>query len=182
MVSLLIGTAVLSGCSEKQEANESLPTSAAPTTEALPQIGPADFPVPDEARTKDAGGAEAFARYYIELLQRQQDVPAGEPLRDLGPDCQECLRIALDFDEAAAANRRFEGGELSITGAFGTAVSEDRANLSFLARVEAGAVLEASGEAVQGTQSAAIERLPSAIALDWSPDDHCWRVSGLSFG
>ena len=56
--------------------------------------GPADFPVPDEARTKDAAGAEAFLRYWIDLLNRQQAIPAGQPLRDLGPECQECLRIA----------------------------------------------------------------------------------------
>ena len=50
---------LLGGCSEKQEANDTLPSaSAAETTEALPEVGPADFPVPDEARTKDAAGAE----------------------------------------------------------------------------------------------------------------------------
>ncbi len=64
---------LLSGCSEKHEANDTLPsTSAAETTEALPALGPADFPVPDEARTKDAAGAEAFLRYWIDLLNRQQ--------------------------------------------------------------------------------------------------------------
>ena len=64
---------LLGGCSEKQEANDTLPSaSAAETTEALPEVGPADFPVPDEARTKDAAGAEAFLRYYIDLLNRQR--------------------------------------------------------------------------------------------------------------
>ena len=77
-------------------------TSAAATTEALPPVGPADFPVPDEARTKDAAGAEAFLRYWIDLLNRQQAIPAGQPLRDLGPECHECLRIARNYDEAAA--------------------------------------------------------------------------------
>ena len=92
---LVVGTALLTGCSEKVEANDTLPsTSAAETTEALPPVGPADFPVPDEARTKDAAGAEAFLRYYIDLINRQQAIPAGQPLRDLGPDCQDCLRIA----------------------------------------------------------------------------------------
>jgi hypothetical protein len=73
VIGVVIGAALLSGCSDKQEANETLPpTSASPTTEALPEIGPADFPVPDEARTKDAAGAEAFMRYYLELSDRQQ--------------------------------------------------------------------------------------------------------------
>ena len=77
MVGLLVGTALLSGCSEKQEAGTTLPsTSASPTTEELPVVGPADFPVPDEARTKNAAGAEAFLRYFIELINRQQAIPA----------------------------------------------------------------------------------------------------------
>ena len=67
---LLAGGAVLSGCSEKQEANDSLPTaSASPTEDELPPLGPEDLPMPDEARTQDAAGAEAFVRYYIELDQ-----------------------------------------------------------------------------------------------------------------
>ncbi|MCA0146742.1 hypothetical protein [Blastococcus sp. LR1] len=182
MLAAAVAAVVLSGCSEKQEASDTVPTAAAETTESLPPLGPEDFPVPDEARTKDAAGAEAFTRYYIDLLRRQQDVPAGEPLRTLGPDCQECLRIARDLDEAAAANRRFEGGELSIAGEFGTALSDDRANLSFIARIEAGALVEPSGEPVDGTDAAAVDRLPSAIGLDWSTDKKCWLVVGLSFG
>ena len=111
---LLLGTALLSGCSEKQEANDTLPSaSAAPTTEALPPVGPADFPVPEEARTKDAAGAEAFLRYWIDLLNRQRAIPAGQPLRDLGPECQECLRIAQNYDEVAAVGQRYDGGDLT---------------------------------------------------------------------
>src|SRR4051812_43907045 len=49
---LVLGTTLLSGCSEKVEANDPLPSpSAAETTKAPPPVGPADFPVPDEART-----------------------------------------------------------------------------------------------------------------------------------
>ena len=58
---------------------------------AAAELGPADFPVPDEARTKDAAGAEAFLRYYIDLLNRQRPLLDGQPLRDLGPECHECL-------------------------------------------------------------------------------------------
>ncbi|MCW2741724.1 MAG: hypothetical protein JWR45_2146, partial [Blastococcus sp.] len=130
----------------------------------------------------DAAGAEAFMRYFVKLLNRQQDVPEGQPLRELGPDCQECLRIAQDLDEAAAAQRRYEGGELGIAGDFGTALSGETANLSFIARVEAGALLERSGEPVGGTQAAAVERLPSAASLTWSANDYCWRVKALNFG
>ncbi|SOE03559.1 hypothetical protein SAMN06272739_4232 [Blastococcus haudaquaticus] len=183
VISVLVGTAVLTGCSEKQPANDTLPSSsAAETSESLPEIGPADFPVPDEARTKDAAGAEAFMRYYIDLLGRQQSVPSGEPLRDLAPDCQECLRIAQDMDEAAAAQRRFEGGKLTLAGEFGTALADDSANLSFLTRIEAGALVEPSGEPVPGTESPAVEQLPSAASLVWLPEARCWQLEALNFG
>ncbi|TQN42141.1 hypothetical protein FHU33_1535 [Blastococcus colisei] len=68
MAGVLVGTALLTGCSEKQEANHTLPSSsAAETSEALPEIGPPELPMPAEAREKTADGAEAFTRYYVEI-------------------------------------------------------------------------------------------------------------------
>jgi hypothetical protein len=181
---LLLSTALLSGCAEKTEARDTLPTaSAAPTTEELPSVGPADFPVPDQARTKDAAGAEAFVHYFVELLNKQQDVPAGQPIRDLGPDCQECFRIANDLDEAAAAQRRFQGGELSVAGDFGTTLKDDgTVNLSFIARVEGGALVEPSGTPVPGTEAGPVDRLPSAVLLEWSVETQCWQVKAMNLG
>jgi hypothetical protein len=183
VVGLLLATALLSGCAEKQEARDSLPTkSAAPTTEALPELGPADFPVPDEARTKDAAGAEAFARYYAELINRQQVIPAGQPLRDLGPECQDCLRIAQQLDEAAAAGHRLDGGELSMVGEPGITFQGDTAHFNFFARIEAGATYDSSGVLVPETQFEAEDRLSSGFELVWSEDDRSWLVSGAFFG
>ena len=183
VVGLLVATALLSGCAEKQEARDTLPTaSAAPTIEALPELGPADFPVPDEARRKDAAGAEAFARYYIELLNRQQAIPAGQPLRDLGPDCQTCQAIAQRLDETAQAGQHFEGGELSMVGEPGVTFRGDTVNYAFIARLEAGGTFDSSGALVPDTQLATQERVPSAIELVWSPDEESWLVSGAFFG
>ena len=114
---LAAGAVLLSGCSGQQEANDTLPgADATPSaSEAeLPPLGPPDLPMPAEARTQDAAGAEAFFRYWIELLNRQQAIPAAQPLRDLGPECIECGRIARVYDEAAAAGRRYVGGHLSV--------------------------------------------------------------------
>src|SRR3712207_9217492 len=110
----MLGTLLLTSCSEKQEASETLPTASASPTEDLPPLGPPDFPVPAEARTKDAAGAEAFLRYWIDLINLQRDIPAGQPLRDLGPDCNDCWRIAKNYEAAAAAGQRYDGGQLQL--------------------------------------------------------------------
>src|SRR3712207_1934762 len=129
MVGALIGTALLTGCAAKQEANDTLPTASPSPTEELPPLGPADFPVPAEARTKDAAGAEAFVRYYIDLLNRQQAIPAGEPLRELSPECATCLRIARAFDDAAAAGHTYYGGELTLNDVTAPRIEGDTASL-----------------------------------------------------
>ena len=180
---LLLGTALLTGCSEKTEANETLPSpSATPTTEALPPIGPADFPVPDEARTKDAAGAEAFLRYYIELLNRQQAIPEGQPLRLLGPDCEECSRVANAFDEAAAAGQNYEGGTVTLTEVSEPELSADRAEINFAVRVEAVSLTDSLGQPVPGGQAQADPVVGSGIALRWSSEDQAWYVDGFNLG
>jgi hypothetical protein len=178
---LVVGTTLLSGCSEKVEANDTLPsTSAAPTTEALPPVGPADFPVPAEARTKDAAGAEAFLRYWIDLLNRQQAIPAGQPLRDLGPECGECLRIARVYDDSAAAGRRYLGGTLKVVDAAASPVEGDQSSVSFIASEDAVQLVDASGTPVQSLEAAA--ELSSGITLTWSAIDRAWLVASMTLG
>ena len=181
MAGLLLGTALLTGCSEKTEANETLPSpSSTPTTEALPPIGPADFPVPDEARTKDAAGAEAFLRYWIDLMNRQRAIPAGQPLRDLGPECQECLRIALVYDDAAAQRRHFEGGTLTLNALAPPLIEGDTVLISFGAQQEALSLVDEAGVVIEGLP--AEPNLGSGISIAWSESDHAWAVTGFNIG
>jgi hypothetical protein len=183
VIGVVVGTALLTGCSEKQEASDTLPTtSASPSTEALPEVGPADFPVPDEARTKDAAGAEAFLRYYIELINRQQAIPAGEPLRELSPDCETCLRIARAFDDAAAAGHTYHGGELSLNDVVEPQVEGDTASLVFGTRVEAVSLQDAAGVPVPEGQGAFIANAGSGMTLTWSEERQSWLAAGLTIG
>jgi hypothetical protein len=178
---LIVGTTLLSGCSEKVEANDTLPpTSAAETTEALPPVGPADFPVPDEARTKDAAGARAFLDYWVALLNRQQAIPDGQPLRDLGPDCHECLRIARVYDESAAAGRRYVGGQLAVVQAPAPLVEGNNTSVAFIAQEEAVQLVDASGATVQAVDAAS--DLSSGITLKWSEAEHAWLVVSMTLG
>jgi hypothetical protein len=177
--------ALVTGCSsDTEQPRAELPpasSSAAETTPELPPLGPEDFPVPDEARTQDEAGAEVFVRYWVDLLNRQIRVPAGGPLRELAPDCNECLRIARDLDDAAEAGRRYRGGQISIDGDFGTASVEDGVNIAFFARVAPGALLDESGSAVSGTVTDE-QRLPSAALVGWSDDHQSWLMKALNFG
>jgi hypothetical protein len=180
---LVVGTVLLGGCSAKQEANDTLPsTSAAETTEALPDVGPADFPVPDEARTKDAAGAEAFVRYYIELLNRQQAIPGGEPLRALSPDCETCLRIASAFDDAAVAGHTYNGGDLSLNDVLEPQLNGDTASVIFWTRVEALSIRDSAGGLVPDGQHDLVANAGSGMTLAWSEKDQSWLAAGLTIG
>jgi hypothetical protein len=182
VIGVVIGTGLLTGCSEKQQANDTLPSrSAAPTTEVLLEVGPADFPVPDEARTKDAAGAEAFLRYFIDLLNRQRAIPDGQPLRDLGPDCQNCQRIAQNYDDAAAAGHRYEGGEVTINSVAEPSFDGDEVLVSFTARREPVSIVDGNGALVDAQPDVA-PNLSSGISLVWAAPDRIWVVTGFDLG
>ncbi|SDC78898.1 hypothetical protein SAMN05660690_2557 [Geodermatophilus telluris] len=179
----MLGTALLAGCSEDAAApSESLPSAtSAPTTEALPVVGPADFPVPPAARTQDAAGAETFLRYWIDLLERQQAVPAGQPLRDLGPDCGECQRIARVFDETAASGWRYQGGELTLNDVPAPVMEGETAYVSFGIRQEAVQRVDATGAPVDDGQDVA-PNVFGGINLIWSAASQSWVVTGFGYG
>ncbi len=116
-IALLVGTALLSGCSQRQEASTTLPAqSAAPTTsaEALPPLGPPDLPMPTEARAKTPEGAEAFLRYYIELYNDSLNSLDSTYLRDLSASCETCNLLVNQVDHVGAQGQRYEGGEVRV--------------------------------------------------------------------
>jgi hypothetical protein len=170
---------------EEQQASTELPsassTSAEPTPE-LPPLGPADFPVPDEARVKDEAGAEAFSRYYVELLNREQSLPSGDAIRSLGPKCADCLAIARRLDEAAAAGFRIEGGQIAMVGQPGVALFDDRAEVAFNARVEKVAAYGRDGNVVPDSVYPPQDSLPSGLRLTWDSSKSSWVVQALTLG
>ncbi len=182
---MALGAVLLTGCAggTPEAPSESLPSSSspAPTTEALPAVGPADFRVPPEARTKDAAGAEAFLRYWIDLLNRQRAIPAGQPLRDLGPQCQECLRIAKNYDDAAASGSMYVGGTVFIVDVAQPSTDGSIAQLAFTAHREPVSLLDASG-AVSDAQPDVAPRLSSGLNLQWNPNSRSWLVTAFQLG
>ena len=176
-----MASALVAGCSDKVEANDTLPsTSPTKTTEALAEVGPADFPVPDEARTKDAAGAEAFLRYWVDLINRQRAIPAGQPLRDLGPECEQCLHFARVYDDAASKARHFEGGELTLNDVPSPVLVGDRAQVNFGAAQAALSLVDKAGAVIEAASAEA--NLPSGITLIWLENRRVWHVAGFTIG
>jgi hypothetical protein len=179
---LAVGAVLLSGCSEKQGANETLPsTSAAETTPELPPLGPDDMPMPDEARTQDAAGAEAFVRYYIELINRTSDVMDAKPLRDLSDGCAECNRVANDTEEDAAAGHHYEGGQLTITWIQALEPDPD-AEVAFFADQAALRVVDQASQSVEDLSFDAIPQISSGASLRWESRRQTWVMTGLTLG
>jgi hypothetical protein len=179
---LVAATAVLTGCSEKQPANETLPTqTAAETTPELPPLGPEDMPMPDEARTQDAAGAEAFVRYYIELINRTSTVMDAQPLRQFSAGCRDCDRIASSTEEAAAAGNDYEGGDMTIIDVGPPVMTDNVASLPIVVDQARFVVLDASGAPTHGG-SEAYSNITGGVGLTWDSSLKTWLMTDMTFG
>nr|WP_239521410.1 DUF6318 family protein [Blastococcus saxobsidens] len=180
---MLIGTAVLTGCSEKQEANESLPTpSATETTPDLPPLGPEDMPMPAEARTQDAAGAEAFTRYYIDLINRTTNSMDAEPLRQFSDGCRDCNRIATNTEEAAAAGQAYRDGRIAITTVAPPVIDGGVASVAVIFDQAPLIVVDASGNRVEDGSSDAYTGLTGGIGLRWDGERDSWLITDFTVG
>ena len=176
--------ALLGGCAEKQEASQTLPgTSSAPTTseQAPPPLGPPDLPMPDETRTKDEAGAEAFVRYYIALINRTSDVMDAAPLREFSNGCRECHRLAANTEEDAAAGNDYAGGHITITRFGEPLLKGTTAELAIRIDQAAFEVSDADGSPVPGGSEPLVD-VPGGVALAWDSARRTWMMTDLTFG
>ncbi len=182
---LAVAAAALAGCSEAEPASETLPAATgepSPTTETLPPLGPADFPMPAEARTQDAAGAEAFTRYYIGLINRTSTVMDAAPLREFSQGCRDCDRIASDTENDAAQGYRYEGGELTIK-EIGSAIREDgSAAISFTVDQSSLWVLDAQGQPVANLAFPPYINQNSGVNAVWDAERSSWLTRDLTLG
>jgi hypothetical protein len=101
-------SAALAGCSAEADP-EPLPSAAAPSPT------PVALPVPPEATPETAQGAAAFARYYLELVNRgfaSVDAAAVRSVSD--PGCGTCSDLIRAIEERPPAGERFEGGDYDV--------------------------------------------------------------------
>jgi hypothetical protein len=179
----VVGMAVLAGCSDAGTANETLPPitpSAAPTSEALQPLGPADFPVPPEARAKTADGAKAFVNYYITLMSRAQADLLPEGLRDLGRDCSSCIQFADGVEGYVQQNYKPRGGGIRVDGLSEPAIVNNRAEFSVALTQLAIEVIGPDGEVLAEQSSAETAYPASGVAATWDEQRTSWMMADLT--
>jgi hypothetical protein len=184
LAGLAAGAVVLSGCSERQEAADTLPEADATPSASepeLPPLGPPDLPMPAEARAQDAAGAEAFVRYYIDLINRTSTVMDAAPLREFSAGCTECNRIASNTEVAAANGQVFRDGEISIIQMGKPLIADGTAQLALRVDQARFVVVDASGTSVDGG-SEAYTNISGGVALEWNSSDMTWSMTQLTFG
>ncbi|MPR00302.1 hypothetical protein GB931_20745 [Modestobacter sp. I12A-02628] len=181
LTTTVLGCVLLAGCSSAEPASESLPATTATTTAAptLPPLGPADFPVPVEARQQTAEGAAAFAEYYVDLISYTTRTLDSSGIRQLSRDCEDCEQVADGADTARAQGLRFLGGELTITSAGAPYMGAGTSEVAFLVEQAPLQVVDASGATVPSRSSDAYG-LNGGVALNWAPESTCWVVTVLT--
>ncbi|WP_139206347.1 DUF6318 family protein [Blastococcus sp. DSM 46786] len=181
---VLAGTVLLTGCSEKQEASTTLPTTAAaPTTEALPPLGPADFPVPAEARVNTPGAAVEFVRYYVALTKHlAMTARDPQPLLRLSEDCRTCNQIAQALAADVAANYSYAEYTYEFNEYGPALVNGDMAEVGFAYVQGPITAVDESGQVVPDRSAASPEMLQSGASLLWKDDLQSWVITGLTVG
>jgi hypothetical protein len=182
-VGVLACALLLAGCAEKHEASQSLP--AAPSTpegitaQVLPAVGPADFPVPAEARQRTPAGVQAFTRYYIALINHELASLDSAPLRALSRHCGTCDNLADGYEANRNAGYHYRGGEVTITSTGAPSLKGDEAEIAFNLHQAAVDVLDDSGTPVPGRAHGSYP-LTGGISLRWDASLSTWLVTRLT--
>lgn len=182
---LVAGCAVLTGCSEKQEASQTLPTtsSAAPTEDELPPLGPEGFTVPSEAREKTPNGAVEFARYYVTLTKYLADRSLDpQPLLTLSQDCRSCSNIAQSLADDRAANYEYRRYDFQFSEHGPALIEGDTAQVGFSYVQGPVSVVDEAGNVVADRSSPTPEVFESGAVLLWRSDVMSWVITGLTVG
>ena len=180
----LVAVAALVGCSDGGgKASESLPSTsrtAASSSASLPPLGPADFPVPVEARQQTPAGAKAFVAYYVELMSRAQLELQPDGLRDLSSDCDVCQRFADGIDGYRQMGLHATGGGIHLDGVSEPAVTGSRAEFS-IGLTQAAFNLSNPDGTARPDLSAVGKTFPaSGAATVWSTTDMSWLMAEIT--
>ncbi|WP_222192762.1 DUF6318 family protein [Modestobacter italicus] len=177
-----VGIALLTSCSNGQTANETLPSASSSATEAsesLPPLGPADFPMPIEAREKTQAGAIAASQYFIQLTVRAYQQGDTEPVRTLSRDCEYCEALIDAVNEDQAAGNRITGGDVSFADPGQAYLTGETAETAFTVEQTSLSVIGPDDEAIASRAQPSFTAF-TALAATWSPDLQAWLVNQLT--
>jgi hypothetical protein len=170
----LVGVAVLAGCSSKEPASETLPTAAA--SEALPPLGPADFPMPAEAREKTPAGAEAFLRYFMTLYNAAEASLDPTYMDAFSQNCETCDQLIQNLKEDAESGYTYEGGIVTITAVSSPSLNGLSAETAFSMEQTALTVRDGQ-QAPLAHLSAPAANLNCGAIFVWSQSESTWIFS-----
>jgi hypothetical protein len=177
---LAVVAVLASGCSEPQQASETLP-SAAETSEspALEPLGPPDFPMPDEAREQTEAGAIAFTRYYLELYNHATANLDSSHLRELSQGCETCDNLAQGIEDTAAEGLRYDGGQVRVDWISNAALRGATAELAFSITEAPLSIVTSDGMVVPGRQYEESASPNCGAIVAWSATKSSWLFSQL---
>jgi hypothetical protein len=170
----------LTGCSDPGTPSDTLPTAASTSAEpTLAPLGPADFPVPAEAREQTDAGALAMASYYLDLIDKARASMDGQPFLDLSQECETCQQLAAGFAVEKAAGNRYDGGDLRIDTVGPIVLSGSTADLTLTMLQGASTLLGPDGQGIP-SRSTPDTRLSGGMVLTWDSIRDGWLVSQLN--
>ena len=109
-VALALGLAACSGSDADPEPAPP-PTSSSPS----PADGPAAPTMPPAARGTDAASAEAFVRFYWEMVDYAQSTGDTSGLVDASDRCINCKNGVASIEKTYGTGGRIEGGQSQVT-------------------------------------------------------------------
>jgi len=171
---VVVGVAMLAGCSGGEKANETLPsTSSTPveTTESLPPLGPPDLPMPADAREQTPAGAEAFIRYYMAIYTAAQADLDATYLAQFSQECSFCNALIKRLTDNAASGNTYDGGAVTLTATSLAPSEHDRMEGAFTIDQAALTIRDPVGTVVSAEPQATYD---CGVVLTWSSADTSW--------
>jgi hypothetical protein len=171
--------ATLTGCgAEGRQVSTDLPpmaSSSAESTPELPPLGPADLPMPAEARQRTPEGARAFMTYYLEVYNHAQRTLEPTWLRKLSEGCETCDDVASQLESIVADGRGYEGGEVRIDYMSEAVVQGDEAQLTLTTTQDALSATE-DGVPIDGLSFPAYTSRNGGAILKWINEQASWQI------
>lgn len=113
LAALSLAVPALAACSDDPPSGSPPPTSSSSPTSSATPSGPPTMPAAAKGRTPEA--AEAFVRYYVDLINYGLETLDSAPLRAFASDgCRLCDGFGDALDRLEQRGGTYEGGKWSI--------------------------------------------------------------------